>query len=47
MQGLQGPSVQQQMELERGNRNAARNRILSTGCHRYNRACLNELLSLD
>lgn len=33
-------------DLDRGNRAIERNFYLSTGCHKYNKACLNELLSL-
>jgi hypothetical protein len=45
MQGLRAPESAVR-DLERGNRVMERNRITITGCHRYNRACLNELRSL-
>ena len=35
-----------QRDLERGDRLGQRYRITIPGCHRYNRACLNELRSL-
>ena len=46
LDSLRMPARDQRM-IERGNRNQRRNSITTTGCHRYNIACRDELRSLD
>lgn len=46
LRDLQAPQWRQQ-EIQRGNRIMQRNAITIPACHKYSRACLNRLLSLE